>query len=135
MMKLSGYGYWMMINRRSLVSWCIAAVTLQAPRVVDIIATRTTPIIRIRNITLTTRRFILFRTMLRLRVVTTLASISELKVQKIAFQTIPFPIFLLLSLTRMLPPSLPGLRSRSLSLLLLLLTLYLHKMHRRLQKT
>ena len=118
--------------RKSLVSWSMAAMALQTPSVIDIIATRTSPVIWTRNIAFTPAWLIFLRTILGLRFVAAFASLSELKVQKIAFQTIPFPIILWLSLTRVLPSTLSGLRSWSLSLFLLLFALYLYEMHRRL---
>ena len=121
--------------RKSLVSWSMAAMALQTPSVIDIVATRTSPIIWTRNITFTPTWLIFLRTILRLRLVAAFASLSELKIQKIAFQAIPFPIILWLSLTRVLPSTLSGLRSWSLSFFLLLFALYLYEMHRRLQKT
>ena len=73
---------------------------------------------------------ILLRTMVGLQVAAPLASVSKIKVQKIAFQTIPLSILFVVSLTGTLSPTLSGLRSRPLSLFLLLLGFHIHKMHR-----
>jgi len=106
---------------RSLISESVASMALQTPGIIDVIATRTAPIIRTWNITFaTTSRLILIRMMFRFGIVTSFAFISKFKVQKIALQTIPLSILFVLSfmrisystsLTRKFSSILSGLRS------------------------
>jgi hypothetical protein len=127
----------------SLAAGSVTTVTLNTARIIDVVALAAAPVIRTRHVVLASNSLRTIRLRLRLRfgLVATLATIPEVKVQKITLATVPFMVFTVrvtvfpLTLPRPTPTPLPGTRTRSLLLHALLMGLLVRINHRRLQIT
>lgn len=110
-------------------------MTLNTPSIIDIAAFVASPVIRTRHVIFTTYTFRSLR--VRLGIVASFTTISEVKVQKIALATVPLMMLTVMMATVTLTASapLPGPRSRSFLLEALLMGFLVGINHRRLQIT
>ena len=90
----------------SLVFECMTAMALSSPGIVYVIAFRATPVIRTRHIVAKT---IFLLPILGLRLITLLAFVTKIKIQKRTPWTYPLPVLLLLTTTTVTIPTIRAL--------------------------